>query len=103
MVVLISGGNIDMTMLSKILERGLENAGRLAHLKIVVPDKPGNIAELAALIAEQHTNILKITQNRSVSEVELGETEVELLLEARGWPHVEAITALIRKQGYRVK
>ena len=102
-VVLISGGNIDMTMLSKILERGLENAGRLAHLKIVVPDKPGNIAELAALIAEQHANILKISQNRSVSEVELGETEVELLLEARGWPHVEAITALIRKQGYRVK
>lgn len=102
-VVLISGGNIDMTMLSKILERGLEIDGRLAHLKIVVPDKPGNIAELAVLIAEQHANILKISQNRSASEVELGETEVELLLEAKGWSHVKAIAESIRKRGYRVK
>ena len=102
-VVVISGGNIDMITLSKILERGLGIDGRLVKLKIVVPDKPGNIAELAALIAEQDTNILKMSQNRLASEVELGETEVELLLEAKGWPHVEAITELIRKQGYRVK
>ena len=102
-VVVISGGNIDMIMLSKILERGLGIDGRLVKLKIVVPDKPGNIAELAALIAEQDTNILKMSQNRSASEVELGETEIELLLEAKGWPHVKAITELIRQQGYRVK
>lgn len=102
-VVIISGGNIDMIMLSKILERGLGIDGRLVQLKIVVPDKPGNIAELAALIAEQDTNILKMSQNRSASEVELGETEVELLLEAKGWKHVETITELIRKQGYQVK
>lgn len=102
-VVVISGGNIDMTMLSRILERGMENDGRLAQLKVVVPDKPGNIAELAALVADHKANILRITQNRSIGEVELGETEVALLLETRGWPHVEAITATIRKQGYVVR
>jgi len=102
-VVIISGGNIDMTMLARILERGLESDGRLAHIKVVMPDKPGNIAELAALIATHDTNILEISQNRSVSEVELGETELELLLEARGWKHVNAITESIRKHGYQVK
>ena len=81
----------------------MEIDGRLVHLEIVVPDRPGNIAELAALIAEQQTNILKISQNRSASEVELGETKVELLLEAKGWSHVEAITESIRKRGYRIK
>jgi threonine dehydratase len=102
-VVIISGGNIDMTMLARILERGLQSDGRLARLKVIMPDKPGNIAELAALIAEHHANILEISQNRSVSEVELGETEIELLLEARGWQHVNAITDSIRKHGYHVK
>jgi threonine dehydratase len=102
-VALISGGNIDMTMLSRILERGMERDGRLARIKVVVPDKPGNIAELASVIAEQKANILRIAQNRSVSEVELGETEVELLLEAKGWPHINTIVSLIRSRGYTVK
>lgn len=102
-VVIISGGNIDMTMLARILERGLESDGRLARIRVVVPDKPGNIAELAELIAEHHANILEISQNRSFSDVELGETEVELLLEARDWQHVNAITDAIRKHGYLVK
>lgn len=92
-----------MTMLARILERGLESDGRLARIRVVMPDKPGNIAELAALIAEHHANILEISQNRSVSEVELGETEIELLLEARGWQHVNTITDAIRKHGYLVK
>jgi len=102
-VVLISGGNIDMTMLSRILERGMESDGRMAKIRVVVPDKPGNIAELAALVAEQQANILGMTQNRSVGEVELGETEVELLLEARGWPHIDAISESITERGYRVR
>lgn len=102
-VVLISGGNIDMTMLARILDRGMESDGRLAKIRVVVPDKPGNIAELATLVAEQHANILGMTQNRSVGEVELGETEVELLLEAKGWPHVEAISASIKDRGYTVR
>lgn len=102
-VVVISGGNIDMTLLSKILERGLENDGRLARLKVVVPDKPGSIAELATLVAEQRANILQISQNRAVSEVQLQETEVELTLETRGREHVTAICGAMRSKGFFVK
>ncbi len=102
-VIVISGGNIDMTMLEKILDRGLELDGRLARLKVVVPDKPGSIAELAAQVALNHSNILQISQNRAVSEVALQETEVELVLETRGQEHVEQIIQSIREQGFRVK
>jgi len=102
-VVIISGGNIDMTLLSKILERGLESDGRLTRLKIVVPDKPGSIAELAALVARHRANILQISQNRSMIEVKLEETEVELTLETRGKDHSRLITNAINDHGFRVK
>lgn len=102
-VVVISGGNIDMTMLTVILERGLENDGRLARLKVVIPDKPGNIARLASLVAAQHANILEIYQHHSVSEVDIGETEVEMVLEAKGREHVDAIITSITQSGYQLK
>jgi threonine dehydratase len=92
-----------MTMLSRILERGLELDGRLARLKVVVPDKPGSIAELARLLAEQRSNILQISQNRAATEVALEETEVELLLETRGNEHVQKIMECIRGYGLQVK
>ena len=102
-VVVLSGGNIDMTMLTVILERGLESDGRLARLKVVIPDKPGNIAKLASLVAAQHANILEIYQHHSISEVDIGETEVEMVLEAKGRQHVDAIIASIRECGYQLK
>jgi len=102
-VLVISGGNIDMSTLSLILKRGMESDGRLAWLKIVVPDKPGNIAALATIIAEHHANILEISQNRSVSEVELNETEVDLLLETKGREHINVIKKYFLDQGYCIK
>ena len=102
-VVVISGGNIDMTTLAKILERGLELDGRIARLRVVVPDRPGSIAELATLVAGHQANILQISQNRAVSEVELEETEVELVLETRGREQVAEIKASIEHRGFVVK
>jgi len=102
-VAVISGGNIDMTRLSHIIERGLEQDGRLARIKAVVPDKPASIAELTAIVAEQHANIEQIAQNRSAAEVALEETEVELLLQTRGSEHFSEIVEAIREHGYRVK
>lgn len=102
-VVVLSGGNIDMTMLTVILERGLEYDGRMARLKVVIPDKPGNIAKLASLVAEQQANILEIYQHHSVSEVDIGETEVEMVMEAKGKEHIDAIIASIIECGYTIK
>jgi threonine dehydratase len=102
-VVVLSGGNIDMTMLTVILERGLEYDGRMARLKVIIPDKPGNIARLASLVADQHANILEIYQHHSVSEVDIGETEVEMVLEAKGKEHIDAIIDSITACGYTIK
>jgi threonine dehydratase len=102
-VAVISGGNIDMTRLSHILERGLEQDGRLARIKVVVPDKPASIAELTAIIAGLQANIEQIAQNRSATEVALEETEVELLLQSRGVVHVQQIIKAIQARGFVVK
>ena len=102
-VVVVSGGNIDMTTLARVLERGLEHEQRLVHLKVVVPDAAASIAGLAALVAEHQANILSLSQNRSVSEVELGETEVVLVLETRGHAHATTIRSAISEHGFRLK
>lgn len=102
-VVVLSGGNIDMTLLARIIERGLESDGRLARLKVVIPDRPGSIAELTAIIAKRRANIFQISQSRPLSDVQLGQTEVELVLETRGWDHVQEIVAAIAAVGLSVK
>ncbi len=101
-VVVLSGGNIDMTLLSRIIERGMELDGRLARLRVVVPDKPGSVAELAALIAHCRANIFDLSQSRPVSDVQLGQAEVELMLETKGHAHTREIIATIREAGFTV-
>lgn len=101
-VAVISGGNIDLTRLSHIIERGLEQDGRLVRLKIIVPDKPDSIADLAAVVAEQQANIESIAQNRYAGEVGLEETELELLLQTRGSEHITALVRAIREHGFRL-
>ena len=102
-VVVISGGNIDLALLSRILERGMESDGRLTRLKVIVPDQPRSIAELTALFADHQAGLLQMSQNRSVSEVRLEETELELTLETRGLQHVAEIRAALRDKGFAVK
>lgn len=99
-VIVLSGGNIDMNLLSRIIERGLETDGRLARLKVVVPDKPGSIARLATIVAEHGANIFHISQSRPLSDVQLGQAEVDLMLETRGWEHVRQITDAVEKGGF---
>lgn len=102
-VVVISGGNIDMTRLSHILERGLELDSRLVRLKVIVPDRPASVAGLATVIASHQANIEQISQNRAASAVALEETEVELLLQTRGVEHANEIIESIKTLGYQVK
>jgi threonine dehydratase len=101
--VVLTGGNIDITILAKILERGLAKDGRLANLKVIVPDKPGSIAELAAIVARNRANILNISHDRVFTSASLRETEVEFLLETKGSDHVQEIVRDIAAQHFNVK
>jgi threonine dehydratase len=102
-VMVLSGGNIDVNLLSRIIERGLIHDGRLAELVVCVQDRPGALAAVTALLAEEGANILQLDHRRGSAGLRITETEVELTLETRGQKHVRAIVAAFKKAGYEVR
>jgi len=101
-VLVLSGGNIDMNLISRIIERGLVKGGRLNRFVVNVQDRPGSLARLTALVAEQQANIIEIHHDRAFGKSGYGETEVLLTLETRGRSHVEQIHAALEAAGYRI-
>ncbi|MBL8527352.1 MAG: threonine ammonia-lyase, partial [Burkholderiales bacterium] len=81
----------------------LAKGGRLAKLIIVVPDRPGSIAELAAIAAGEQANILDIRHGRTFTSAEYRETEVELMVETRGPDAVEAMLQAMAAKGYEAR
>jgi threonine dehydratase len=101
-VMILSGGNIDVTLMSRIIERGLVQDGRRAHLRVRVNDRPGTLAALTALLAETGANIQKLDHNRAMADLWVTEAEIDLTLETRGRPHVGEIVARLTAEGYEV-
>jgi threonine dehydratase len=101
--LIISGGNIDMNLISRIIEKGLIQDGRLSRLSVVISDRPGALARLTQRLAELGANILQIGQTRGFGEVAIGETDVELILETTGMDHIQGLCAGLRKEGFRIK
>jgi threonine dehydratase len=99
--VLVCGGNIDVTLLSRIIERGLVQDGRLILLRIHLLDKPGALADLTKLIASHRVNIVNTLYNRSYYGVNLGDTAIDITMETRGREHVEELLAALATHGYR--
>ena len=102
-VLVLGGGNIDVNVVSRIIERGLVKDGRLVRLMVMLRDRPGALARLTALVAEARANVLDITHDRTFSRVRLGETAVELTLETSGREQIEAIKRRLREAGYAVE
>jgi len=99
--VLVGGGNIDVTLLARIIERGLVQDGRLIRLRIYLLDRPGALHELTRLIAAHRANIVDTLHNRAYYGVNLGDTAIDITLETRGREHVEEILAALTAEGYR--
>jgi threonine dehydratase len=100
--VLVSGGNIDMNLIARIIERGLIQDGRLTRLSVVISDRPGSLARLAQRLAALGANILQINQSRGFGQTAIGDTEVELTLETTGRQHIERICAGLRADSLRI-
>ena len=98
--VLVSGGNIDVTLLSRIIERGLVQDGRMIRLRIHLLDKPGALAELTKLIAQYRVNIVDTLYNRAYYGVNLGDTTIDITLETRGREQVQELLAALDDGGY---
>jgi threonine dehydratase len=99
--VLVCGGNIDVTLLSRIIERGLVQDGRLIRLRIHLLDRPGALTELTTLIARHRVNIVDTLYNRAYYGVNLGDTAIDITMETRGPEQVDELLAAMTVAGYR--
>src|SRR5262249_19631297 len=98
--LVVGGGNIDVNLLSRIIERGLVKDGRLVRLRVRLPDNPGALHRLLGVIAEVRANIIEIEHNRAFSKVDLGETAVDVTLETRGSDHIAELETALQAGRY---
>ncbi len=99
-VIVLSGGNIDPLLLSKVLRHGLSAAGRFLAIRCRLPDRPGALATLLMELAALGANVLDVVHERVTAELRVDEAEVNLHLETRGPEHTDSVLAHLRKSGY---
>ena len=99
-VMILSGGNIDVNLLSRIIDRGLIRDGRLAYLRLRVQDRPGALAAVTTLLADRGANVLALDHQRGTGGLWVTEAEIALTLETRGQEHVEELIAAFAERGY---
>jgi threonine dehydratase len=98
--VLVCGGNIDVTLLSRIIERGLVKDGRLVRLRVHLPDYPGALHSLTGILADHRANIVETSYDRAYHGVNLGDTAIDITMETRGPEHITELLAALGSAGY---
>ena len=99
-VVLVCGGNIDVTLLSRIMERGLVKDGRLVRLRVHLPDYPGALHRLTGILAQHRANIVETSYDRAYYGVNLGDTAIDITMETRGPDHIAELLSALSANGY---
>ncbi len=100
---IISGGNIDVTMLSLIIEKGLVKSNRKMNLVVTLMDKPGALMHLTDVLTKSSANIVQIDYDRNSIKLEFGEAHVTIAVETKGEDHQKLIRANLKQSGYRFK
>jgi threonine dehydratase len=101
-VSVLSGGNIDVNLVARVIERGLVKDGRLARISVALQDKPGQLAKVSAIVANARANVIEVHHTRAFA-YRFGDTTLQLTLETRGPEHVEEILRALRERGYQVQ
>jgi threonine dehydratase len=99
-LAVLSGGNVDPHLLPKVLDYGLIHAGRLTVLSVLLLDRPGRLAGLLAVFAEEGVNVLDVFHRRHSARVPPGQVLVEVMLETRDAAHIGEIGRLLERHGY---
>lgn len=99
---LLSGGNLDVTMLERIITRGLAREGRTVGFSTVLPDRPRALAGLLGIVSELGANVLEVSHERSSLKADLGSTVVHLLVETRNRAHVDELFDALHRKGYQL-
>jgi len=102
-VVVLSGGNIDPLLLSKVIRHGLAAAGRFLSLSVRIPDRPGELALLLGVLGESGANLLDVEHKRTGKELHVDEVEVDLQVETRGSEHSDAVVEALQRSSYPVQ
>jgi threonine dehydratase len=100
--LLFCGGNIDPTVLGRVIERGLVADGRVTQFTAVIPDRPGGLARFTAAIAEAGASVKEIDHERAFSSADISTVQVLCTVETRDAQHVEELHELLRQRGIRV-
>ena len=99
---LLSGGNVDLNIVSKIIDQGLSRRGRIVQLEVRILDQPGSLSKLTKIIADKRANILEVYHDRLATGMLLNETQIEFVLETFSHEHIEEIKQELRAAGAKV-
>ena len=100
--VVLSGGNVDPLLLTRLIEHGMAASGRFVILRVVIPDRPGALASLTAALAELRLNVLSVDHHRRGDQLAIDQTEVLLTLETRDPEHRATVVPFLESRGYQV-
>lgn len=102
-ICLVSGGNIDVNILSRVINRGLEKDGRICTISMELDDKPGQLYEVNGVIASMGGNILSVYHERGAYSQKINACELSVKIETRNHEHVEAIKESLKSKGFNLK
>jgi threonine dehydratase len=100
--VLVCGGNIDVNVISRIIDRGLVKSGRMVRMNVRISDAMGSLARFTQVLAGLHANIVQIHHDRTFAETGLSETVVEVVLETKGFDHIDDVRVALQAASYHV-
>lgn len=100
--VLLCGGNIDLNMISKIIERGLVQRGRLARIAVIVRDQPGALNRLTGVLAQSQANVIEVHHDRLSANLQISQTRIDFLIETKSQDHLQEIKSNLEGAGAQV-
>ena len=99
-MLLLTGGNIDPLMMERIISHGLAASERYLKLRIPLPDRPGQLARVSALVAECNANVVEVLHTRHHGGLLISQVELELHIETRGPEHADQVITRLRDDGF---
>ena len=102
-VAILSGGNIDPLLLQRIVGHGLAASERYLKLRVMLPDRPGQLARTAEIVSDQNANVVEVLHTRHGRGLQISEVELELHIETRGKEHRKQVIKALRDEGFKVR
>ena len=101
-VSVVSGGNIDVLMISSMINKGLIRRDRIFNFSVNIPDKPGELAKVVDLIAQQGANVVKLEHNQFKNLSRFKDIELQITVETNGSEHIQNLTQAFEEKGYEI-